>query len=288
MYAISFKISYQKVDETIHILSHYFPNLSCFEDQDSGESGLLDDDGFPIPLLFDVTILTQDHTQSHFITYLLQEDIIFHIEEVYDQDWLKICYQNFKPIIIDQFFIYSSYAPEEVPAGMLGLKIDAATAFGSGEHQTTKGCLQAVSEYVHAQTTRILDMGCGSGILGLCAALKNPFADVLGVDIDSKATIVAQQNAHLNSIHNFSAITSQGFDSLEKQQYHLIVANILAKPLIQMANHMYGFLQNDGHIILSGLLERQQEDVIQAYQNAGFIFIKSINLNDWMTLIFKK
>jgi ribosomal protein L11 methyltransferase len=289
MYAIRFKIPYQNVDETIEELSAFFSTLTCFEDKDSGESGLFDRDGFPIANLFDVEIITQDQTQAHLISYILGEVINLNTSYIENQDWLKLCYENFQPIRVEQFFIHSSYAPESVPAGMIGLKIDAATAFGSGEHQTTRGCLRAIHHLMSKhRLDDILDMGCGSGILGLCAALKNKEAQVLGVDIDENATQVANNNATLNAVLNFKALTSTGFNNLNTKQYNLIVANILARPLIDMAADMHAFLKPEGYIILSGLIERQQQDVLDAYETLGFQSIDIINIESWITITLQK
>ena len=289
MYAIRFKIPYQNIDETIEELSNFFSTLTCFEDKDSGESGLFDHDGFPVANLFDIEIISQDKTQAHLISYILGEKITLDISSIENQDWLKLCYENFQPIRVEQFFIHSSYAPETVPADMIGLKIDAATAFGSGEHQTTKGCLSAVHHIMSKhKMDDILDMGCGSGILGLCAALKNKEAHVLGVDIDENATQVANNNATLNAVHNFKALTSAGFNNLNLKQYDLIIANILARPLIDMASDMYTYLKPNGYIILSGLIERQQQDVLEAYEAFGFQNINIINIDSWITITLQK
>lgn len=289
MFAIRFKIPYTNVDAIIEELSIFFTTLTCFEDKDSGESGLFDHDGFPVANLFDVEIITQDKTQAHLISYILGETINLNIVQIENQDWLKLCYQNFKPICVEQFFIHSSYAPEKVPEGMIGLKIDAATAFGSGEHQTTRGCLSAIYNLMVKHNIHdILDMGCGSGILGLCAALKNNDAHVLGVDIDANATHVANSNAALNKVPNFTAITSTGFERLSMKPYDLIIANILARPLINMSTEMFAFLKTGGYIILSGLIERQQDDVLTAYQTLGFVCESIINIDSWLTITLKK
>lgn len=289
MFAIRFKIPYTHVDTTIEELSVFFITLTCFEDKDSGESGLLDHDGFPVANLFDVEIITQDKTQAHLISYILGETISLNIVQIENQDWLKLCYQNFKPICVENFFIHSSYAPEQVPKGMIGLKIDATTAFGSGEHQTTKGCLSAIHHLItNYNMDDILDMGCGSGILGLCAALKNNKAHVLGVDIDENATRVANNNALINHVTNFTAITSAGFESLSMKHYDLIIANILARPLIDMAADMFAFLKTSGCIVLSGLIERQQDDVLNAYKTVGFTCVDIINIESWITITLKK
>lgn len=295
MYLVRFKVSHNLVKDAVECLDPYFQTLSYFEDNTSPESGVLDENDFPVLSLFDVDIILQDKTQIHLIEFLLNDSkVIFSdlsINEIIDQDWLKACYQNFKPIIIEPFFIHSSYAPEIVPDHSLGLMIDAATAFGSGEHQTTRGCLTAISQIMDkGQMNTILDMGCGSGILGLACALKKKNATVLGADIDEKAVEVANNNAVLNRILNFKAMTSCGFENLENKNdfFDLIVANILARPLIAMADMMYKYAKPGAFVVLSGLLSRQKDDVLNAYHKANFRTDSILNIDDWTTCILRK
>jgi len=165
--------------------------------------------------------------------------------------------------------------------------IDAATAFGSGEHQTTKGCLTAIDQILKDRTIEtVLDMGCGSGILGLAVGLAKTNTTILGVDIDAKAVDVANHNATLNSVPNFKAVTSDGFASLKNdKKFDLIVANILAKPLINISVEMKTVVHNNTVIILSGLLTRQKEEVLEAYINVGFKLKSVVQIDDWSTLV---
>lgn len=289
MYRLSFKVS----DSDLSCLEPYFNSFSIFEDPDSPPSKNLDDNGFFIASLFDVEIYLQDKTFAALAEHLLgEEDIAFSnlkLEEVVDQDWLKLCYQNFKPIVVGRFFIHSSYAPEIVPQDKIGLMIDAATAFGSGEHQTTKGCLEALNVILDElpEDIRILDMGCGSGILGLASGCVKDQSSVLGVDIDAKAVDVANHNAALNKVQNFTAVTSDGFTALNAEPFHLLIANILAKPLINLAPQMKASALEGAYIILSGLLMRQKDDVVNAYLKEGFTFVGLIEIDDWASVILK-
>lgn len=291
MYSLSFLTNQQNVDLVASILEQYFDTFSCFEDETAELSDVLDENGFYISSRFIIKLILQDKTYAHFVEMLLTNADIrfeqFQVEDIIDQDWLKVCYENFKPISVGRFFIHSSYAPEVVPNGQYGLMIDAATAFGSGEHQTTKGCLTAIDQILQDKTiTTVLDMGCGSGILGLAVGIARPNATILGVDIDAKAVDVARHNAMLNDVPNFSAVTSDGFASLKKDnRFDLIVANILAKPLINISADMKAVAHDKTIVVLSGLLTRQKEAVLEAYFNAGFKLKNIVQIEDWSTLV---
>lgn len=293
MYRLTFKISCDIVFDVVDHLEHYFDTVSCFEDEASAPSQLLDDNEFPIASLFDVEILFQDQTHALLVDILLSDinakATEMKLEKVDDQDWLEVCYKNFQPIRIGSFFIHSSYAPEKVPENAIGLLIDAATAFGSGEHQTTRGCLLAISNILDDQEDidSVLDMGCGSGILGIAASLKNPNLKVLCADMDEKAVSVASGNFLLNKTSTIKAITSAGFEKIS-DKYDLLIANILAKPLIEMAPDMKKHANEGAFVVLSGLLSRQKEAVLSAYQQENFIPVEEYNIDDWCTLVLEK
>ncbi len=291
MYSLSFLTNQKNIDTVTALLEQHFDTLSCFEDESAEPSEILDENGFYISSRFVIKLILQDKTYAHFVEMLLNSaEIKFEqlcITEIIDQDWLKVCYENFKPISIGRFFIHSSYAPEVVPEDQYGLMIDAATAFGSGEHQTTKGCLTAIDQILKDhRIENVLDMGCGSGILGLAVGLAKPNANILGVDIDAKAVDVANNNATLNSVPNFKAVTSDGFKSLKKdKEFDLIVANILARPLINISAEMKAVAHDKTIVILSGLLTRQKEVVLEAYIKTGFKLKDVVQIDDWSTLV---
>lgn len=174
------------------------------------------------------------------------------IEPVPNKDWLTECYKSFTPFSVGPFFIYGSHYEGDVPAEQIGMQIDAATAFGSGEHGTTKGCLQAMLDLKGQGVCpwNVLDMGCGSGILSI-AAWKLWQTPILGIDIDDEAVRVSNHHAELNDIEtrkgnkgnhkvefargkNKSAIKIQ-----KKMPFEMIIANILAEPLRSLAQDFY-------------------------------------------------
>ncbi|OJW52708.1 MAG: hypothetical protein BGO67_09620 [Alphaproteobacteria bacterium 41-28] len=205
------------------------------------------------------------------------------------EDWVAAVYRDFPPLTIGRFYIYGSHIQETEQGELIPLHVDAATAFGSGQHESTEGCLRALSLLSEQHTFHDpLDMGCGSGILALAMASlwKCP---VLACDNDPEAVRVAKENAHLNHLDPLVEVRlSEGFSAIKNRTFDLITANILAGPLCQMAGEAVQALVPSGFIILAGLLNRQAEDVIDAYRSAGAKLFDQLFIGDWSTLILRK
>jgi len=211
------------------------------------------------------------------------------IDPLPKEDWVTAVYRDFPPLTIGRFYIYGSHIQETPQEEHIPLHIDAATAFGSGQHESTEGCLKALSLLSEQHAFRhTLDMGCGSGILAIAMASlwKCP---VLACDNDPEAVRVTQENAHLNHLDSLvEAQVSEGFSAIKTRTFDLITANILAGPLCQMASEAVRTLAPGGFIILAGLLNRQAEDVIDAYRSAGAKLFDQLFIGDWSTLILRK
>ncbi|AIK96520.1 50S ribosomal protein L11 methyltransferase [Candidatus Odyssella acanthamoebae] len=215
------------------------------------------------------------------------------LAELPDTDWLEQTWKNFPPRQIGKFFIYGSHAKTEIPADLIGLEINAATAFGSGEHETTTACIEALTK-MHRQNRPFktpLDMGCGSGILAMVIA-KLWDVPVLAVDNDPESVRVAAANADMNGCANLiTTLCNDGFAGTivkEKGPFDLVAANILAAPLCDMAPDMADCVAIAGRIVLSGLLTRQINDVRQAYEAVGFKFIEQHLIGDWAALVLER
>ncbi len=218
------------------------------------------------------------------------------ITETPDENWLEKTYQEFKPFSIGPFFIYGSHYQEEIPSSQIGLKIDAATAFGSGEHETTKGCMQAMLDLKGKGICpwNILDMGTGSGILAL-AAWKLWQSPIMAIDNDAESVEVTKRHAQMNEAplekSGLSAACGDGFNSPEVDQqkpYELILANILAGPVIEMAPALVRVLDDKGYCVLSGMLVEQAHLVASAYEGEGLTLKKQYDLGEWSTLVLQK
>lgn len=212
----------------------------------------------------------------------------FTVTKLKKRNWLKESLVSFKPMQIGKFYIYGTHIKKNPPEKWLGIKVDAATAFGSGEHGTTQGCLLALSAKKTAR--RIADIGTGTGILAIGAKKLFPKATVIASDIDKEAVRVSKENARQNGVA-VKCVLSDGTkqkDLNKKGHFDLVLANILARPLIEMSKDLYGIMQKDGCLIVSGLLIRQKKWVKDAFKEVGFTFQKAYDVKPWSTLMFKK
>lgn len=212
-------------------------------------------------------------------------------------DWLTRSYQSFPPLRAGRFFIYGSHFEGSLPPGAIGLHIDAATAFGSGEHATTRGCLLALDRLARRcrladrRGARALDMGCGSGILALAIA-KRWRVPVVAVDIDTESVRVARENARLNGVAPL--VHADGGDGYRAAPvarfgpYRLIVSNILARPLARMAPALARHLVPGGTAVLSGLLVRQERHVLAAHRAQGLFLVARLRIGEWSTLVLRR
>ena len=208
-------------------------------------------------------------------------------------DWLAEAYAGFPARHIGRFYVHGSHiaAPS---GGTIPLHIDAATAFGSGEHATTEGCLLAIADVVRrgARTRRVLDMGTGSGILAIGLAKLVRTARVSAVDIDEESARVAALNAALNGVGNrVRAVQGNGYLSplaARGPRFDVIIANILARPLISMAPSLHHRLEHGGTAILSGLLRRQEAAVLAAHKAMGLRLVGRKRIGEWTTLILRR
>lgn len=214
----------------------------------------------------------------------------FTTEKIEDKDWVSEVQKNLAPIEIDRFFISSQAKIAECPNDKTPIIIDAGRAFGVGSHQTTKGCIKAMLDIAPKQHLHnILDMGSGTGILSIIASHIWPQAKVQGYDIDEIATGVASANALINQVSNCSFITNSGYEGLNnKEQFDLVISNILAQPLINFASDLKDVTIPGSFIILSGFLLNQEDKVIQAHQNNSFSLIKKYAIEDWSIIVMQK
>ncbi len=221
----------------------------------------------------------------------------FAISELPDIDWVAHVRRELHPVEAGRFFLYGSHDAGKVPAGRIGLQIEAAVAFGTGHHGTTTGCLKALDRLVTAGhvARNIADIGTGTGVLALAAAAVWP-AEVCGriiaSDIDEVAVEVAVANAGINGMADrLICLEAAGFDHPDiaaAAPFDLVFANILKGPLIELAPSMAAHVGQGGLLILSGLLTTQAEAVGAAYSAAGFSALDREDIGDWATLVLKR
>lgn len=209
--------------------------------------------------------------------------------ELAPKDWVTETQKTFKPIDVPPFYIYGSHLEPRDDPEVFSIKLDAAMAFGSGEHATTKGCLMAISDL--KDKVKIggdyLDMGCGSGILAMgLYCLFN--GDVLAIDNDPFAVDVARDNCTQNNL-KVETVCGDGFKVVPKGFFFdVIAANILLNPLMEMASSLAASLKKGGHAILSGFYEAQSPILIKELEKYGLLVCSSIVLDEWQALTVQK
>ncbi|MGI6245568.1 MAG: 50S ribosomal protein L11 methyltransferase [Pseudochelatococcus sp.] len=209
-----------------------------------------------------------------------------------ERDWVKASLDGLKPVRAGRFLVHGSHDRDAVKANDIAIEIDAALAFGTGHHGTTLGCLLAlVDELRRRRPHRILDVGTGTGILALAAARAVRRTVVAG-DIDPVAVAVAKANARLNGagdlIRYYAAPGTRHALADRARRFDLVFANILAKPLRQLAPAIARVLTTRGTLILSGLLPRDVPGVLSAYAAQGLRLKKRTDREGWSTLVLAR
>lgn len=210
------------------------------------------------------------------------------IAPVPDKDWVAESQRRLAPIRAGRFFVHGSHFDGRPPRGSIPIEIDAGLAFGTGRHETTRGCLLALLRLAEeGRRRRPLDVGTGSGILAIAAA-KLWDVEVLASDNDPQAVAVARQNAALNGVGDrVRVVTASGYGARAIRDggpYDLILANILARPLVRLAPGLARHLAPRGVAVLSGLLTSQEEMVLAAHRRQGLDLLWAIRLGDWSAL----
>ncbi|SNB70021.1 [LSU ribosomal protein L11P]-lysine N-methyltransferase [Arboricoccus pini] len=211
------------------------------------------------------------------------------LEPIPEADWLAVTAAAVKPLRLGRFFVHGAAARSEVPADAIGIEVEAGLAFGSGEHQTTQACLDAMEGLTGRRFARVLDLGTGSGILAIAAAHLWPEAVVTAVDNDPVAARVTAENALLNGVGGrITAGVSEGWRSdlvRLAAPYDLVLANILADPLIVMATDLAPNLASGGVVVLSGFIGRDLPRVLGAHEAQGLRELERVERDAWRALV---
>ena len=207
-----------------------------------------------------------------------------------DQDWIKSSQEGLPPVRAGRFFVYGAHDAGQVPHGVIPMKIEAGLAFGTGHHETTALCLAALSDLARERSFRnVLDLGCGTGLLAIGAA-KLWKRRVLASDIDPVAVEVTRDNARANGAGPLvQAVTADGLTSpvlANSAPYDLLIANILAGPLTQLAPAIQKALAPGAVLLLSGLLNNQEKLVTSFYQSLRFVGARRDG--PWSALVLEK
>jgi ribosomal protein L11 methyltransferase len=247
------------------------------------------------------------------------------VETVAARDWIAVSLAGLKPVAAGRFLVHGSHDRARLPGHRIGIEIEAALAFGTGHHGTTRGCLLALDgwlkrrrsepsrashfagtqrpsphpsprkngerERTRRAKTRILDIGTGTGVLAIAAA-KALQTRVVASDIDPRAAAVARANARANAVGAMIEVVHAGGLAARRLRargpYDLVFANILLAPLQRLAAPIAQVLAPNGRVVLSGLLVAQASAAIAAYQAQGLVFEARIPLDEWVTLVLAR
>ena len=220
-------------------------------------------------------------------------DFTLSISNVEDIDWVSHVQKNLSPVTAGRFFIHGTHDRHQAINKSNTIEIDAAQAFGTAHHGTTRGCLETISALADTlNPAAILDLGTGTGILAIAAKMCWPEAKIIASDIDPIAVEIAAANIS----HNIpdAGVETCHADGLGDNNiaahapFALIIANILAKPLISLAPSIAIALNEGGLLILSGLLSEQHPKIEAAYQEASLISTNQTEIDNWLTCSFIK
>ncbi len=247
---------------------------------------------------WDITVHFADPPDQASIRDLVQlaageevaDDITFDIVEA--KDWVKATLEELVPVGAGRFVVHGQHDRARIAPNRLGVEVEAALAFGTGHHGTTRGCLLLLDFVLKAyRPARVLDLGTGTGVLAIAAA-KALRHSVLASDIDPLSVRIARENARLNGVGDLvRTIRANGLSAPQFVQhgpFDLVLANILANPLRQMATPMAGHLASSALVILSGLLRHQASSVIAAYRARGLVLVRQFQIDGWSSLLLRR
>jgi ribosomal protein L11 methyltransferase len=209
------------------------------------------------------------------------------IEPLYDEDWVTLSQAGLEPIREGRFVVHTSAHPIDPPAGGRAFLIDAGRAFGTGHHATTSGCLAMLDAMADGNFVNVIDVGTGTGLLAFAARHLWSDARIMATDIDPMAIVVTRENAAANHVARIDLIIADGAldDAITATApYDLIIANVLAGPLVSMAPELAAIATPKAVIVLAGLLETQRDQVIDAYAACGCRMIEADRRGDWTIL----
>ena len=298
---ISVEIAASDVDEAAAIANMTVPYGIYIEDYSELEREVLEIARID---LIDEELLKADRTKAKIHIYIDPEDSIeeavsflrerlrsagidhnIDLSSVKEDDWLNNWRKYFKPTPIgERLLINPSWYTDTDPGGRAVLNIDPGLAFGTGKHETTRLCMEALERYIKGGE-RVLDVGCGSGILGIAAVLLGA-GSAFGVDIDETAVRTANENAQINGVSGrFTAIAGDLVDKV-CEKYDIVVANIVADAIIALSASVGSFMTDDAVYIVSGIIDSRADDVKTAV-SGSFEIVEENTLSGWYCFVLK-
>ncbi len=203
------------------------------------------------------------------------------------QDWVTLSQAGLEPIREGRFFVHTAAHADAVPDGATAFRIEAGQAFGTGHHATTAGCLAVLDGLAGERFARIIDIGTGTGLLAFAAKALWPDATVTATDIDPMAIAVTRENMAANRVADIELMVADGARGVPGGPYDLVIANILAGPLIAMAAEVAGIAVPGERVLLAGLLSTQADAVLAAYVAQGCSEVRRLVRGDWTVLLLE-
>lgn len=214
------------------------------------------------------------------------EKASLHFTDVIDQEEYQIPF----PFTIEPFYITTINSYSTIPEDLIPIYLDAESAFGSGEHETTATCIQEIVEICDTPISSALDIGCGTGVLSLAIALLSQ-AKVYASDIDTNAVLSAKKNCTLNQVSNIEVLLADGLNHPKIQSnapFDLVVANIHANPLCNLAGAISSVLRPGSTVVISGFLSDQKDQVNRCFLEKGLSIISEVQRGNWCTTVFHR
>ena len=249
--------------------------------------------------IWNLDIYINKKCEEHYIENLLKEfttnsNIEFPkktvITKVEDEDWVSLYQNSLKAIEIANFYICDRGHKDLCPNDKIGIFIDASRAFGTGDHATTSSCIESMVKLAHLKFNNIIDIGTGTGILSFAAEHLWQKAKIIACDVESVAVEIAHNNGEFN--HSRVEFYKNTEDKIltpkfEKRKFDLVVSNILANPLIELASQIRSIATDNAYVILSGFLENQKSSVVASFEAYGFEICDVICKSNWVSLTLK-
>lgn len=296
------EVSADRIDEAAAIANMTVPYGIYIEDYSDLEQEVME---IAHVDLIDEDLLKQDRSKAKIHIYIDPEDNIGEAVQflrerlnaaeiahtidrsnVQEDDWLNNWRKFFKPMPVgEKLLINPSWFTDTDPKGRLVINIDPGLAFGTGKHETTRLCMEALERYVKGGE-RVLDVGCGSGILGIAAVLLGADS-AFGVDIDETAVRTANENAQVNHVSDkMTAIAGNLVDKVT-EKYDIVVANIVADAIIALSASVTSFMTDDAVYIVSGIIDTRADDVKNAIKG-HFEIVEENTYHGWYCFVLKK
>lgn len=235
----------------------------------------------------------EDAIEPAVITGIIGTDARVAIEAVPDENWVAVSQAGLPPVAAGRFLVHGSHDRAIGRKHRNAIEIDAGEAFGTAHHATTLGCLLAIDRLTRQRHFgRVLDLGCGSGVLAIAVGRVLPAATITASDFDPEAVRVARENVHKNALGDrINLVAALGLEHpllRRRAPFDLVIANILAEPLIRLAQRLAKAVPPRGIVVLSGILQSQAAAVLAAYTAAGFARVRADRLNGWVILTLER